>query len=197
MADSAADAWVIAGLGNPGPEYEQTPHNLGFMAVDRLAGRHGIRVTRKESQSLTGVGRIDGREVFLAKPMTYMNRSGPAVKSLLARQGLGPERLVLVYDELALPWLSLRIRPQGSAGGHNGVSSVISALGTNEFPRVRLGIHPGHPISNTVDFVLGPLRRAQLEELDPLLDIACEAVESILAEGVEMAMTRHNRRAPG
>src|SRR6266852_4111180 len=134
--------FLVVGLGNPGDEYENTPHNLGFLVVDRLAEMNAIRVTRKENSSRVGLGEIRGKRVALAKPQTYMNLSGPAVEALLERHELKPDRLILVYDELALPWQDLRIRPKGSDAGHNGVKSVIGSLGTQEFPRVRLGIRP-------------------------------------------------------
>ena len=197
MSPASDGPWLIAGLGNPGPQYELTPHNLGFLVVDRLAGRHGIRVARKEAMSLVGSGRVAGTPVILVKPQTFMNLSGPAVKGMLVKEGIPMERLLLVYDELALPWRNLRIRPSGSAAGHNGVKSVIAACGTQEFPRLRLGIHPGHPVADGARFVLDPFRRAQLKELDELLDAASDAVESIIAEGAEKAMTRFNRRAQG
>ena len=196
--DSAGEQprpWLVVGLGNPGRRYAETPHNLGFMVVDRLADRHSIRVAGKECLSLTGAGRIGERRVVLAKPQTFMNVSGPAVKSLLAKNELTAAELLLVYDELSLPWTALRIRLKGSSGGHNGVSSVIEVLGTQEFPRVRLGIHPGHPITDGAKFVLTPFRRSQKQELDELVDYASDAVESIVTEGVEKAMTKFNRRA--
>jgi PTH1 family peptidyl-tRNA hydrolase len=189
--------WLIAGLGNPGSEYENTPHNLGFLTVDRLASRHQVRVTRKEAAALVGHGEFQGSHVVLAKPQTYMNVSGPSVKALLEKYELGADNLLLVYDELALPWPSIRVRPKGSSAGHNGVESVIRSLGTGDFARVRLGIHPGHPIGDGARFVLTPMRRAQWNELDQLLDHASDAVESIIAEGVEKSMARFNRRAQG
>lgn len=189
--------WLVVGLGNPGRKYSETPHNLGFMLVDRLAVRHQARVTRKESMALVGFAAIGSTPVALAKPRTYMNASGPSVKALLERYSMKPRSLVLVYDELALPWTGVRIRPKGSAAGHRGVESVIRSLGTIEFPRVRLGTHPGRPVGDGAKYVLTPFRRAQKEELDELLDFAAQAVESILAEGVELSMTRFNRRAQG
>jgi len=188
--------YLVVGLGNPGEEYEFTPHNLGFMVIDRLAGSHAIRVSRKENMSLVGLGGIRDKGVALAKPQTYMNLSGPAIKGLLERYELKPDRLVLVSDELDLPWTSLRIRPMGGAAGHNGVKSVIGSLGTNEFLRVRLGIHPGSEV-NGEKFVLAPFKRAQKQEVDEVVSYAAEAVESILAEGAEKAMTKFNRRAQG
>ena len=189
--------WLVAGLGNPGPEYELTPHNLGFLAVERLAVRNGVRITRPESQALTGLGKVGASPVILAKPQTFMNRSGASVRDLLAKYELNAAHLILVYDELALEWNSLRIRPKGSSAGHNGVKSVISSLGTEEFARVRVGIRPEHALSGNADFVLAPLRRAQMLELDALLDTVCQAVESIIAEGVEKSMATYNRRAQG
>src|SRR5512140_1826724 len=138
--------FLIVGLGNPGEEYENTPHNLGFMVIDRLAESHSIRVSRKENTSLVGLGETGGKQVALAKPQTYMNLSGPAVRGLLERYELKPDRLIVVYDELDLPWGSMRIRMNGSAAGHNGVKSLIGSLGTNEFTRVRLGIDSGSPV---------------------------------------------------
>jgi PTH1 family peptidyl-tRNA hydrolase len=135
--------------------------------------------------------------LVLAKPQTFMNVSGPSVKALLQRYEIPPSRLILVYDELDLPWTSVRVRPGGSSGGHNGVESVIRSLGVKEFPRVRLGIDPGHPIKDGAEFVLGKFKKAQMQELDELLDHASTAVESIIAEGVEKSMTKHNRRARG
>ncbi len=184
-------------MGNPGGEYEYTPHNLGFLTIDRLAERHGIRVTRRDSKALVGVGEIDGHPVMLAKPQTYMNLSGTSVVPLMEKHEIGLSRLVVVYDELDLDWMAVRIKPKGSAAGHNGVKSLIAWLKTDEFVRVRLGIHPGHPVTDGAEFVLSPLRRAQMKELDELTGYAADAVSSIIAEGVEKAMTRYNRRAPG
>jgi len=188
---------LIVGLGNPGAEYAQTAHNLGFLVVDRLAERHGIRINRKDCMALVGHGSIPPVRALLAKPQTYMNLSGGSVQGLLTKYEIAPEDLILIYDELDLPWASLRIRPAGSAGGHNGVKSVIAALGTESFPRVRLGIHGGSGNRDGARIVLAKMSRAQKEELDELLDYASQAVESIIAEGVEMAMTKFNRRAGG
>ena len=189
--------WLVAGLGNPGPEYEFTPHNLGFLALDRLAERNGIRIARPEAQALAGLGKVAGSPAVLVKPQTFMNRSGAAVRDLLARYDLKVENLLLVYDELALAWGSLRVRPKGSSAGHNGVQSVIDCLSSNEFARVRVGIRPEHALSGNADFVLAPMKRAQRLELDSLLDTVCQAVESIVAEGVEKSMAKFNRRAQG
>ena len=189
--------FLVAGLGNPGEEYACTPHNLGFLTVDRLAERHGIRVTRKDSKSLTGVGEIDGHPVMLAKPQTFMNLSGTAVAPLMQKHSVDPSQLVVVYDELDLPWTALRIKPKGSAAGHKGMQSVIGSLHTSDLVRVRLGIHPGHPLRDGAEFVLAPFKRSQMKELEELVDYGAGAVRSIIAEGVVMAMTKYNRRAPG
>jgi peptidyl-tRNA hydrolase, PTH1 family len=189
--------FLVAGLGNPGEEYSLTPHNLGFLTIDCLAERHGIRVNRKDSRALIGVGEIEGHPVMLAKPQTFMNLSGTSLKPLMEKHSIGTDQLVVVYDELDLPWLSLRIKPKGSAAGHNGMKSVIGSLGTSDLVRVRLGIHPGRPIADGAEFVLAPVRRSQVKELDEFVGYAADAVRSIIAGGVSMAMTKFNRRAPG
>jgi peptidyl-tRNA hydrolase, PTH1 family len=188
--------WLIAGLGNPGPEYEHTYHNLGFLAIDRLAERNGIRVTRMDSRALLGIGSVSGQQVLLAKPQTFMNLSGSSVKALLDKHCVAPDKLLVLYDDLDLPWTGVRIRAKGSAGGHHGIENVIKYVGTQEFPRIRLGIDPGRP-RNGKEYVLSPIRKAQAPELEELLDHTAAATESILAEGVEKAMTKFNRRARG
>lgn len=195
MSPVRSPQWLVAGLGNPGPEYEWTPHNLGFLVVGRLAERHGIRVTRKEAGALVGLGSIGPAGVLLAQPQTYMNLSGPSVRLLLEKYGLSPGELILVYDELALPWSQLRVRAKGSSAGHHGVDSVIRSIGTQEFARLRLGIHPGQAIGDGARFVLTPFRKAQLKELDEIVEQGAQAVESVIAEGVEKAMAKYNRRA--
>jgi len=189
--------FLVAGLGNPGEEYAESPHNLGFLTVDCLAARYGIRVNRKDSRAFIGVGEIDGNPVMLAKPQTYMNLSGTSLAPLMEKHSIGPETLVVVYDELDLPWQALRIKPKGSAAGHNGMKSVIGSLGTSDLVRVRMGIHPGHKLSSGADFVLAPLKRSQKKELEEFVGYAADAIRSIIAEGVEKAMTKFNRRAPG
>jgi PTH1 family peptidyl-tRNA hydrolase len=188
---------LVVGLGNPGAEYETTAHNLGFMVVDRLAERNGIKVGRKDSIALVGQGTVAGKKVMLAKPQTYMNESGQSVQSLLVKNEIAPGDLILVYDELDLPWQSVRIRPSGSAAGHRGAGSVIGCVGTKEFPRVRLGVHGGRREKDGAQIVLAKLTRAHRQELDELLDYASQAVESIIAEGVEKSMAKYNRRAQG
>jgi PTH1 family peptidyl-tRNA hydrolase len=189
--------FLVAGLGNPGEEYALTPHNMGFLTVDRLAERHGIRITRKDSRALVGLGDIDGQPVMVAKPQTFMNLSGTSVAPLMEKYSVDPGHLVVVYDDLDLGWKALRIKPKGSAAGHNGMKSVIGSLGTSEIVRVRLGVHPGHPLKSGTEYLLAPMKRSQIAELDEFIGYAADAVRAIIAEGVEKAMTRYNRRAPG
>lgn len=186
--------WLIVGLGNPGEEYRQTPHNLGFLTVERLSEDAGIRVTRPEEDALVGSGEIGGKQALLAKPLSFVNRSGGPVKRLLRRYRLAPQRLLVVYDELDLAWGRLRLKQKGSAAGHNGMQSIIDALGTSEFPRLRIGIHPGHPVSNGARYVLRPFTRDEIEEVGEIVGRAAEVVRHALAEGTEKAMARSNRR---
>ncbi|HZP33022.1 MAG TPA: aminoacyl-tRNA hydrolase [Candidatus Acidoferrales bacterium] len=186
--------WLIVGLGNPGPEYAWTPHNLGFLAIDAIAERAGIRVERPEAKSLLGFGNFAGHEVALAKPHTMMNLSGLAVRELLERLDCDPGQMIVLYDDVALPWGMLRVRERGSAGSHNGLKSIIGTMGTSEFPRVRLGIQPDHPVGDLAAYVLRPMRKADLETAVEMLDQAAEAVELIVTRGVAHAMNRFNRR---
>lgn len=191
-------AWLVAGLGNPGPEYERSPHNLGFLAVDRFAERNGIRLTRPEAQAWVGLGKIGVTDVVVAKPQTFMNLSGGSVKLLLEKYSLPLENLLLVYDELALPFGQLRIRPKGSAAGHNGVSSVIRSVGSEEFCRLRIGCSdPGRTGGHKggKEYLLSPMRRELTKELDSILDHTAQAIETITTEGAEKAMAIFNRRA--
>ena len=185
---------LIVGLGNPGPEYARTPHNLGFLAVDAIAESARIRVERPEAKSLVGLGQFAGQQIALAKPHTMMNLSGLAVRGLLERFECGPEEMVVLYDDVALPWGMLRIRERGSAGSHNGLKSIIGTIGTNEFPRVRMGIQPEHPLDDLAAYVLRPMRKAELEIAAEMTGQAAEAVELILTRGVAHAMNRFNRR---
>jgi PTH1 family peptidyl-tRNA hydrolase len=187
---------LIVGLGNPDPEYQWTPHNLGFMAVDELANRGGIRVERPEGKALVGKGKIAGEDVLLAKPQTYMNLSGISVRELLEKYELGPADLLVMWDEVQLPFGTIRIDRKGSGGSHNGANSVISAVGTQEFSRIRLGCGPDHPLSSRKEFVLRPMKKAELEEAAEMVGKAGDAVEMILAKGIEPAMNIFNRRKP-
>jgi len=185
---------LIVGLGNPGPEYTWTPHNLGFLGVDAVAERARIRVERPEAKSLVGLGQLAGQEIALAKPHTMMNLSGLAVRDLLERFECGPEEMVVLYDDVALPWGMLRVRERGSAGSHNGLKSIIGTIGSSDFPRVRMGIQPDHPVGDLAAYVLRPMRKGDLEIAAEMAEQAAEAVELIITRGIADAMNRFNRR---
>jgi PTH1 family peptidyl-tRNA hydrolase len=192
----SAFTWLIVGLGNPDAEYAWTPHNMGFLALDCIAARHGIRVTRAEAESYVGIGSVAGREVVLAKPQTYMNASGRAVEKLVERQECAMEQLLVLSDEIALPWGMLRIGERGSAGGHNGLKSVIAAVGTENFPRLRLGVKPDYEVGDLAAYVLSRMGRAERETAMQMASDAADAVEVIVADGLGTAMARFNRRVP-
>jgi peptidyl-tRNA hydrolase, PTH1 family len=185
---------LIVGLGNPGEEYEWTPHNMGFLAVDALAERAGIRVTRPEAKSFVGRGELAGREVVLAKPQTMMNLSGVAVRMLLGRYECDPAEMIVLLDEVDLPWGMLRIRERGAGSTHNGFRSILSAIGSDEFIRVRMGVGPEKVWDDLKDYLLTPTPRGQQEAASQMAVDAADAVELILTEGVTKAMSRFNRR---
>ena len=187
---------LIVGLGNPGPEYQWTPHNLGFLAVDEIANRASIRVERPEGKALVGRGKVAGEEVLLAKPQTYMNLSGISVRELLGKYELEPKSLLALYDERDLPWGMIRIGERGSPGTHNGAKSVTSAVGTQEFSRLRLGCGPDHPVSDLAAYVLRPMKKAELESASEMIAEAADAVEFLVKEGIAVAMNKFNRRVP-
>jgi len=195
---------LIVGLGNPGIEYQFTPHNLGFLTIDRIANGLGLEVRNRQCRALTARATIDtkttaGEPVVLAKPETYMNLSGLSVVELVAEHQIDVTRdLIVIYDELDLPLGTIRIRQRGSSAGHNGMESILAALGTDEFLRIRLGIAPEHKVADGVKYVLTPFRRAQDKVVDELIDTAVQAVEVILKEGPAAAMNRFNRKSePG
>ena len=185
---------LIVGLGNPDPEYQWTPHNLGFLAVDELANRCSIRVERPEGKALVGRGKIAGENVVLAKPQTYMNLSGISVTELLEKYELERKDLLVMWDEVQLPWGVIRIHREGSAGSHNGAKSVISSLGTQEFARLRLGCGPDHPLKGRKEYVLRPMKKPELEIAAQMVGEAGDAVEWILTKGIDAAMNKYNRR---
>ncbi len=190
---------LIVGLGNPGSQYQFTPHNLGFLVIDCLWERAGARGTgpkARRSGSLVAVARVAGEEVLLAKPQTYMNASGMAVWALLEEWNETPGSLVIIADDVALPWGMIRIRERGRSGGHQGLESIIGAIGTEEFCRVRVGIQPDHPVSDLAAYVLAPMRKAQLAVAAEAVERAAGAVEMILKEGMKRAMTRFNQKVP-
>ena len=185
---------LIVGLGNPGSEYELTRHNVGFLLIDKLADGAGIAVKRRECRSLVGGGVIEGRRSKLVKPQTYMNLSGEAVGCLAAKDNLfeGGQSLVVISDDLALPFGTIRLRARGSAGGHNGLKSIIATLGTNEFIRLRIGIQPEHPVSDAKKFVLDEFAAAERRALKEILERSAEAVRSVLRDGIAKAMSLYN-----
>ena len=187
---------LIVGLGNPGPEYQWTPHNLGFLAVDEIANRNSIRVERPEDQALVGLGKVAGQDMILAKPQTYMNLSGNSVRRLMARYEVEPSELLVMFDERDLPWGMIRIGERGSPGAHNGARSVTAVVGTPEFPRLRLGCGPDHPVGDLAEYVLRPMKKAQLEVAAEMVAAAGDAVDLILQEGIAAAMNKFNRRVP-
>lgn len=185
---------LIVGLGNPGEQYAWTRHNLGFLLIDKLSSDAGIAVKRRECQSLVGTGEIEGRAVKLVKPQTYMNLTGEAVACLFAKHKLTEpgDSLVVITDDLALPFGKIRIRARGSAGGHNGLKTIISSLGTNEFTRLRIGIQPEHPVENSKQFVLDRFTKSARTEVEKVLEAGAGAVRLIVSEGVLKAMSRVN-----
>jgi PTH1 family peptidyl-tRNA hydrolase len=187
---------LIVGLGNPGIEYQFTPHNMGYLAVDRIAEKlGGIRIGNRHCRALTGRGKIGEEEVLLAKPETFMNLSGLSVRELVEKYEAEPGKdLIVLYDELDFEWGTMRIRERGSSAGHNGVESIMGAVGP-DFIRIRMGVGPGHPISNGADYVLAPMKKKQLEVADEMLEHAADAVKMIVEEGVSKAMNTFNQRA--
>lgn len=185
---------LIVGLGNPGTEYVLTPHNLGFLAVDYLAESWGTKVVRREGRALTGRAVFGGEEILLAKPQTFMNLSGLAVQQLLEKYSLEPEDLTVLTDDLDLPLGMIRVRRRGTAGGHNGLKSLIGEIQTDRFARVRMGVGPEREVEDSTEYLLGRFGNAEREEIAPMLDLAADAVELILREGSEKAMNRFNRR---
>ncbi len=185
---------LIVGLGNPGKEYEWSRHNLGFMLIDKLAHEEGIVVGRRQCSSLVGRGEIEGKRTKLVKPQTFMNLSGHAVACLLAKiESDSPiEQLVVISDDLALPLGTIRIRQRGSAGGHNGLKSIIASIGTNEFVRLRIGIQPEHPISDAKRFVLDSFARSERSVVEETIEQSAKAIRTIIRDGALRAMSEFN-----
>jgi peptidyl-tRNA hydrolase, PTH1 family len=184
--------FLIVGLGNPGTEYACTRHNLGFMLIDKLARDADAMVKRSECRSLVGNATIERERVTLVKPQTYMNLSGEAVSCLNAKYEIDPDALIVISDDLALPFGAIRLRERGSDGGHNGLKSIIDALGTNEFLRLRIGIQPEHPITDAKRFVLSEFSRDEKLGLDEILERSAQAVRSVIQDGMAKAMSLFN-----
>jgi len=188
---AATDLWLVIGLGNPGREYERSRHNMGFLVTDELARRHGRRITDRAAKSLTGRVRVGDRELVLAKPQTMMNLSGLAAKALRAKYGVPLDRVLVVHDDLDLPFGGLRIRRGGSSAGNHGMDSVIESFGTKDFVRFRVGI--GRPPGNGVDYVLSPFTESERAQLPDIVARVADAVEVAVEHGLERAMTDFNR----
>jgi len=184
--------WLVVGLGNPGQRYEKNRHNLGFMLVDRLAARLQTAVRREECRALIGRGEIGGETVELAKPQTFMNLSGESVACLLKKDDRAIARLIVISDDLALPFGKIRIRPKGSHGGQNGLRSIIDCLRTQEFARLRIGIEPEHQLGDARNFVLENFSKNDLEEVGSILDRSADAIVSIIEDGIDKAMAKYN-----
>jgi peptidyl-tRNA hydrolase, PTH1 family len=186
---------LIVGLGNPGIEYQFTPHNLGFLAVDRIASEHRVEIRNRQCRALTARIQVGDEPVLLAKPETYMNLSGLSVRELVAEYEAKPESdLIVIQDELDFPLGTLRIHTRRSSAGHNGIESIIGALGTQDFLRIRIGVAPERKVEDGERYLLSPFRKAELAVLDGMLDTAGEAVKVILTEGAAAAMNRFNRK---
>ncbi len=184
--------WLIVGLGNPGERYESTRHNLGFMVIDLLAGELNIPVKRNECNSLIGLANFDNQRVELAKPQTYINLSGDAIACLTKKENRSLNKIIVIVDDLALPFGSIRIRGKGSDGGHNGLKSIIGRTKTKDFIRLRIGIQPDHPISNTKKFVLENFSKKDSEKLKEVLERSADAIRCVIVEGIQKAMSQFN-----
>lgn len=184
--------WLIVGLGNPGERYEKTRHNLGFMVVDLLANRLQTSVKREECRALVGRGLIENQRLELVKPQTFMNLSGEAVKCLLGKDARSEAKIIVIVDDLALPFGTIRLRAKGSSGGHNGLKSIENCLRTQEFFRLRIGIKPELELSDTKNFVLENFTRDEIAELKNILEKCADAVSAVISDGIEKAMARWN-----
>jgi PTH1 family peptidyl-tRNA hydrolase len=191
---------LIVGLGNPGIEYQFTPHNMGYLAIERIADRCKVQVTNRHCKALTAKAVIGKEPVLLAKPETFMNLSGMSLRELWAKYGEANELsvnrdLIVIYDELDFPLGTIKVQERGSSAGHNGMESVIGAMGTQEFLRIRMGIGPDHPVKDGAQYVLSPWKKKELTVVDEMLDRTADAVEVILEEGAAAAMNKFNRKA--
>lgn len=185
--------WMLVGLGNPGGKYERSRHNVGFRAIDLLCKKRGACADRLRLKALTGFCELGGQKVLLVKPQTYMNLSGKAVRPLADYYKIPPERILVIFDDISLPVGKLRVRPDGSAGGHNGVKSLIAELGTQDFPRIKVGVgEKPHPDYDLADWVLSSFSTQEEKLLAPTLERAVEAAETVIAEGAARAMNRFN-----
>mgnify|MGYP000730466178 FL=1 len=193
FGSSGGAGWLIAGLGNPGDAYENTRHNIGFQVLDALGERQKKPIQRLKFKALTNLFTISGEKVLVMKPVTYMNLSGEAVRPAADFYKIPPERILVVSDDTALPAGRLRIRKGGSAGGHNGLKSIIQHLGTDQFPRLRVGVgEKPHPDYDMADWVLGRFTGEDRARMDQAVERAADAIECILKEGLDRGMSRFN-----
>ena len=186
-------SWLLVCLGNPGKQYEKTRHNIGFMAADALEKRAGTKFNKLRYRALTGEVELGGQRVLVVKPQTYMNLSGEAVKLAGAFYKIPPDHILVIYDDVSLPLGKLRIRASGSAGGHNGIKNIIAHLGTDAFPRIKVGVGaPAHPEHEMVDWVIGNFTPAEKKVVDQAVEKALDAAECLIAHGVGEAQNRYN-----
>ena len=185
--------YIIAGLGNPGAKYENTRHNVGFMAIDALAKAHGINVSKLKYKALIGDGKINGEKVILIKPQTFMNLSGTAIGEAVNFYKCEPQKLLVIYDDLDIGLGSIRIRKKGSAGTHNGMRSVVGVLGTQDFPRIRIGIGDFGK-KDIVDFVIGDFSKSEIKTIEDTLSEVTKAIECFISDGIDLSMNRYNKK---
>ena len=192
LKKSSGVSWIVAFLGNPGPQYENTRHNAGFMAGDALSKEKGVAINKSRFRALTGLWELEGQKVLLMKPQTFMNLSGEAVRQAADYYKIPPERIIIVSDEMSLPTGKIRVKPSGSAGGHNGLKNVIACLGSSEFPRIRIGVGRGASPEEMKDYVLGSFSQEDSKLIKEAAARAAAAVESIILNGCEATMNKFN-----
>ena len=186
--------YIIVGLGNPTKEYEKTRHNAGFDAIDVLAEKHGIQITERKHKAFCGTGFIGGERVLLAKPQTFMNASGESLREAADFYKIRPEQVIVIYDDISLRVGQLRIRTKGSAGGHNGIKSIIAHLGSQDFPRIKIGVGAKPDRMDLADYVLSRFSQTDRQMMEDAFQDAADAVEFMLADGADAAMNRYNRK---
>jgi len=195
-SELTGETYLIVGLGNPGREYQNTRHNIGFMLVDILADQFNVSFSRAQSKALITDGRYLGNRIIIAKPQTYMNKSGHPTSALLKFYKLPPKKILVAYDDIDLPFGTIRIKPSGGSAGHNGIQSIIEQLGTDDFPRLRLGVGRPPGTRKAANYVLKEFNKEESPFLINFLERAADAVQSIIREGIDYAMTNYNRSEP-
>jgi len=195
-SDSGGKTFLIAGLGNPGKDYHDTRHNIGFMIVDRIAECLSVSFTRTQSKALITDGRYQGNRIYLAKPQTFMNASGQAIGALIKFYRIPLKNLLVAYDDVDLPFETIRMKPSGGSAGHRGMKNIIQLLGTRDFPRLRLGVGRAYGSKQAADYVLKPFSKEESEFLSVYIDRAAKAALSFVTEGIQQTMTEFNRSEP-